>query len=68
MREKEVGESAERDPILGEVRRAREALLAAAGYDLEEMVRRLRVAQERSGRPAVSRPPRPVEGDTGEAT
>jgi hypothetical protein len=44
-----------RDPIVAEVRRAREALFAAAGHDLVEFCRRLREEQARSGHPVVSK-------------
>jgi len=45
------------DPIVAEVRKAREELLAAAGYDLEELCRRLSEQQQREGRSTVTRPP-----------
>ncbi len=43
------------DPIVAEVRRVREALLAAAGYDIREYCRRLRQQQPNSGHPVVTR-------------
>ena len=46
------------DPIVAEVRRAREELFAAAGYDLDEFCRQLRERQQKEGRQAVTRPPR----------
>jgi hypothetical protein len=46
------------DPIVAEVRKARESLYAEAGYDLYELSRRLRKKQELSGRQIVSRSPR----------
>jgi len=46
------------DPIVAEVRKAREKLFAAAGYDLEELCRRLNEQQQREGRRTVIRPPR----------
>jgi len=49
------------DPIVAEVRRAREELLAAAGYDLEEFCKRLREGQEQEGRAVVDRQPRTPE-------
>lgn len=49
------------DPIVAEVRRAREALFAAADYDLDEFCRQLRDRQEKEGRRAVSRPSRPPQ-------
>ena len=53
------------DPIVGEVRRVREELFAAAGYDLEEFCKRLREQQQREGRAAVTRPPRRPERQRG---
>jgi len=50
------------DPIVAEVRSAREALLAASAYDLEELCRRLRQEQHAGGRTVVTLPPRPSEG------
>ena len=46
------------DPIVAEVRAAREALFAAAGYDLEEFCRQLRARQAAEGRAAVTLPSR----------
>jgi len=46
------------DPIVAEVRRVREDLFAAAGYDIREFCRRLREKQTRSGHPVVTRAPR----------
>ena len=46
------------DPIVAEVRKAREKLFAAAGYDLEELCRRLNEQQQREGRGTATRPPR----------
>ncbi len=43
------------DPIVAEVRRVREALFAAAGYDIREYCRRLRQEQPTSGHPVVTR-------------
>lgn len=45
------------DPIVAEVRRVRENLFAAAGYDIREFCRRLREKQARSGHPIVTRAP-----------
>jgi len=50
-----------RDPIVAEVRKAREALLESAGYDLDELRRRLRQAQKEAGRTPVTLPPRHPE-------
>jgi hypothetical protein len=53
------------DPIVAEVREAREALFAAAGYDIHEFCRRLSERQAISGHPVVRRgKPR---GSSGEA-
>jgi hypothetical protein len=46
------------DPIVAEVRAAREALFVAAGYDIREFVRRARAGQATSGHPVVTRRPR----------
>jgi hypothetical protein len=46
------------DPIVAEVRKVREKLFAAAGYDLEEFCRRLEQQRKRAGRRTVTRPPR----------
>src|SRR5436309_807529 len=43
------------DPIVAEVRAAREALFAAAGYDIREFCRRARAAQANSGHAVVTR-------------
>ncbi len=45
-----------RDPIVEEVRQARQALFAAAGNDIFEFCRRLRERQASSGHPVVTRP------------
>ena len=47
-----------RDPIVAEVRRVREKLFAAAGYDIREFCRRLREEQAGSGHQVVPRTPR----------
>ena len=44
-----------RDPIVEEVREAREALYAEAGYDIYELCRRLQERQKSAGRAAVTR-------------
>ena len=56
-----------RDPIVAEVRRAREALFAAAGYDIRELFRRLREEQATSAHRIVTRVPRSTSGKPGEA-
>jgi hypothetical protein len=43
------------DPIVAEVRQAREALFAEANYDIYEFCRRLSARQEASGHPVVRR-------------
>ena len=56
------------DPIVAEVRKAREDLFAAAGYDLDEFCRRLRERQQAEGRRVVSLSPRRVQHhETGSA-
>ena len=55
------------DPIVGEVRAARIALLAAAGYDLERLAELLRQEQVSSGHRVVTFPPRAPAATTGEA-
>ena len=55
------------DPIVAEVRRAREALFAAAGYDIRELCRRLREEQATSGHRVVTRVLRSSSGKPGEA-
>jgi hypothetical protein len=44
-----------RDPIVAEVRQAREALFAEASYDIREFCRRLSAKQATSGHPVVKR-------------
>ncbi len=56
-----------RDPIVAEVRRVREKLFAAAGYDIREFCRRLREEQARSGHQVITRPPREKRNTPGEA-
>ena len=46
------------DPIVAEVRGARQALFAAAGYDIREFCRRLREEQATSGHHVVTLAPR----------
>jgi hypothetical protein len=50
------------DPIVAEVREARERLFAAAGSDLETLGQRLREAQAASGRQVITLPPRRPDG------
>jgi hypothetical protein len=46
-----------RDPIVAEVRKAREALFAESNYDIHEFCRRLAGRQASSGHPIVKRSP-----------
>lgn len=55
------------DPIVAEVRKAREELFAAADYDLDKFCQRLREAQAESGSEVVSRSPRRPDKLPGEA-
>ena len=55
------------DPIVSEVRRAREILLAEADYDLEKLSQRLRKEQLTSGRQVVTRAPRRPDHVNGKA-
>ena len=56
-----------RDPIVAEVRRAREELFAAAGHDIHEFCRQLREKQAASGHPVVTRPASAKPDTSGEA-
>jgi|CXWL01.1.fsa_nt_gi hypothetical protein len=55
-------ESPWRDPIVAKVRSAREQLLAGAVFEPEILGRQLRESQDRSGRQALTLPPRRPEG------
>lgn len=55
------------DPIVSEVRKVREALFAAADFDLEKLGQRLRQEQADSGRQVVTRPPKRPNHRDGEA-
>ena len=48
------------DPVVAEVRAAREALFAESGHDLVKLVERLRQNQMKAGHKTVIRPPRPA--------
>jgi len=50
--------AAEEDPIVTEVRAARQRLVDEAGGDLDRLIAMLRQMEERETRPIVSRPPR----------
>ena len=54
----EAKDRGDEDPIVAEVRAIREALFAAAGYDLEEFCRQIRASEVAEGRTSVVRPPR----------
>ena len=54
------------DAIVAEVRAARVALLAAAGYDLDRLAERLRDEQVSSCHRVVTLPPRAPAPPTGE--
>jgi hypothetical protein len=56
------------DVIVGEVRAARAALLAAVAYDLDALAERLRQEQVSSGRRVVTFPPRAPAPTSGEAS
>jgi hypothetical protein len=49
------------DPIVDEVRKARDAYAAQFNYDLDAMVRDLQEQQRRSGRPMVPAPAKQSE-------
>jgi hypothetical protein len=51
------------DPIVAEVRRAREEIAKKFNYDLRAMVEDARKRQAESGRQVVSFPPRPANKD-----
>ncbi|NJL28938.1 MAG: hypothetical protein HC897_14135 [Thermoanaerobaculia bacterium] len=55
MYEEEIPYEPWRDPIVAEVRQAREALFAESGYDIHEFCRRLEARQASSGHPIVKR-------------
>ena len=48
------------DPILAEIRRAREAYAEQFAGDIRAMLADLRRRQQESGRPVVSRPPKRI--------
>ncbi len=49
-----------RDPIVAEVRRAREQYSARFGHDIKAICRAAREEQAKSGRPVVSLKPKPL--------
>ena len=54
-------ESTTPDPIVAEIRAARDKHAAQFGYDLKEIFRDIRERQEASGRQYVKYPSRPAE-------
>ena len=52
------------DPIVSEIRAAREGIFARAGYDLPELGRQIRARQSASGREGVTLPPKLPESDS----
>jgi hypothetical protein len=48
------------DPIVDEVRAAREAIVKACDYDLEKLATLLREHERQSGRKVVLLPPKPA--------
>ena len=52
------------DPLVLEVREAREKHAARFGYDLKEIFRDIKAQQEASGRTYVTYPPRPAAPTT----
>ena len=67
MQERTENQGPWEDPIVKEVRAAREALLAQAGYDLDTLGQRLEEEQRTSGHEVVSLPARAAKGRSGEA-
>ena len=67
MTDRSEEEEVWRDPIVAEVRRVREALFAAAGYDIRAFCQRLREEQETSGHPVVTCPSRSTSTTTDRA-
>lgn len=52
------------DPIVAEVRKAREKIFAAAGFDLDELARQLNERQQKEGRGVVTRAARRAASGT----
>lgn len=59
----DAGDAIGDDAIVAEVRAAREAIFARAGYDLQELGRQLQARQIAAGREGVTLPPKPPESD-----
>ena len=55
------------DPIVAEVRAARERIVAAVGGDLHALCEQLRARQAAAGRIPIQRAPRPPRSKTGQA-
>jgi hypothetical protein len=55
------------DPIVAEVRAARERIVAAVGGDLHALCEQLRARQAAAGRIPVRHAPRPPRSDKGQA-
>lgn len=55
------------DPVVAEVRAAREALLVEVDYDLHKLCVMLRAHQTQAGRRVTSRGPRHITNVSGEA-
>lgn len=53
-----------RDPIVEEVRKARDEYAKRFNYDLDAICRDLRDKQQKRGKKAVSFPPKPVQQST----
>ena len=56
------------DPIVAEVRAARDKHAAQFGYDIKEIFRNIRAQQQSSGRKYVRYPSRPATATTAAAT
>jgi len=55
------------DPIVAEVRAARERIVAAVGGDLHALCEQLRARQAAAGRVPIQHAPRPPRSKTGQA-
>ncbi|MES2179944.1 MAG: hypothetical protein V4550_18935 [Gemmatimonadota bacterium] len=60
----DAGDWVGEDEIVAEVRAARDAIFARAGYDIQELGRQLRARQAAAGRAGVTLPPKPPESDS----
>jgi len=56
------------DPIVAEVRQAREAYAKQFNYDVYAMVRDLQERQQKSGRTVVALPPKHIESSESDTT